>query len=241
MATDLNSAGIGRAGSSGRYTYAVMDNDGSSANRPITYVSWLRAARFANWMANGQPSGAQDATTTEDGAYALNGATAGVAPRKNAVNPNTGSAPTFYVPLENEWSKAAYYSPARNDGAGGYYLYPTQSDATPGNAVGSDSNQANFFTVVFCVTQSPDYQAMTRNYLTDVRAFTTSPSFYGTYDQGGLVWQWNDLDGAPSVTRGLRGGAYTSTVPYLRSSYRTGYGADRFNPNGGFRLAAPAS
>jgi hypothetical protein len=55
MATNLNTAGISRAGSSGSYTYSVITNGGNSANRPITYVSWLDSARFANWMANGQP------------------------------------------------------------------------------------------------------------------------------------------------------------------------------------------
>ena len=71
MATDLNIAGISRSGSSGSYTYSVI---GSSANLPITYVSWGDAARFANWLQNGQPSGAEGPGTTETGAYTLNGA-----------------------------------------------------------------------------------------------------------------------------------------------------------------------
>src|SRR5215471_7227101 len=71
MATDLNIAGIARSGSSGGYSYSTI----GSPNHPITYVSWGDAARFANWLHNGQPAGAQDATTTEDGAYTLNGAT----------------------------------------------------------------------------------------------------------------------------------------------------------------------
>lgn len=89
------------------------------------------------------------------------------------------------------------------------------------------------------MTQSPDYLAGTKNYLADVGAFPGSRSYYGTYDQSGSVWQWNELDGTAGPSRGLRGGAYTSTAPYLRSSYRMGYGADRSNPNRGFRLAAP--
>ena len=71
MATDLNVAGIARSGSSGSYTYSVI---GSSANLPITYVSWGDAARFANWLQNGQPTGARGRRdTTETGAYTLNG------------------------------------------------------------------------------------------------------------------------------------------------------------------------
>ena len=72
MATNLNIAGVSRSGSSGSYSYSVI---GSSANLPITYVSWGDAARFANWLQNGQPTGAEGPGTTETGAYTLNGAT----------------------------------------------------------------------------------------------------------------------------------------------------------------------
>ena len=51
MATDLNIAGIAQSVSS-PYTYSVI----GSPNHPITYVSWGDAARFANWLNNGQPT-----------------------------------------------------------------------------------------------------------------------------------------------------------------------------------------
>jgi len=77
MRTDLNVAGINfTPGLATGSKYAVL----GSANRPITYVSWFDAARFSNWMANGQGSG-----STETGAYTLNGATSGVGFTKNAV------------------------------------------------------------------------------------------------------------------------------------------------------------
>lgn len=235
-----NVAGISRAGSDGSYTYAVMDNGGSSARRPVTSVSWFNAARFANWMSNGQPSGSQDGSTTEDGAYPLHGAVGGPAVARNGINPNTGERPAFTIPLENEWYKAAYHAPSLAGGAGGYFAHATQSDATPGNAIGGEPNQANYISDAtgYSVTQSPSFST-SQNYLTDRGAFSGSASAYGTFDQTGNVWEWNDLDGAPNPARGLRGGAYTSTPPYLRSSYRMGYAADRSNANGGFRLAAP--
>lgn len=241
MGTDLNSAGITRSGSSGHYAYAVMNNDGSSANRPITYVDWLDAARFANWLANGQPSGAQGDATTEDGAYPLHGAMAGNAAVKNAINPNTDAAPTCYLPTENEWYKAAYYSPSLHNNGGGYYLYATQSDDAPGNSVSATTNQANYFTTAFSVTQSPDYLAGTVNYLTDVGSFSNSASYYGTFDQSGDVWQWNDLDGSALPYRGLRGGYWFSGSVPLQSVL---YSTDTLtrNDNGvGFRLASPAT
>jgi hypothetical protein len=63
---------IERTGSSPNYSYSVAPD---WADRPVNYVSWGDAARFANWLHNGQPTGAQDLTTTEDGSYYLNGAT----------------------------------------------------------------------------------------------------------------------------------------------------------------------
>lgn len=237
MAAITNVAGISRSGSSGNYTYTVMNNGGPSDDRPISSVSWFDAARFANWLANGQPTThSEEGTTTEDGAYTLNGAVSGNAVSKNALNINTGAAPLYYIPTENEWYKAAYY-----DGAGGYTLYATQSSTLPGNTIGASANQANYLSELtgYCVTQSPDF-SITQNYLTDVGAFSSSSSHYGTFDQTGGVWEWNDLDEIITSARGLRGGAYTSTPPYLQSTYRMGYAPSQYNANGGFRLASPA-
>jgi formylglycine-generating enzyme required for sulfatase activity len=213
MATDLNVAGISRSGSSGSFSYSVINNGGSSANRPITYVDWRDAARFANWMSNGQPTGAPSSTTTENGAYNL---TQGTFPAKNSINPNTGAAPTFFVPTENEWYKAAYYSPIKGGvGSPGYWSFATQSNSAPGNQVGGTANQANYFTGSgYSVTQSLTPSA-SQNYLTDVGAFSGSASYYGTFDQSGNVSQWNDLSGAGGGTRGWRGGSwnYNSAFP----------------------------
>ena len=242
MGTIQNIRGISQTGSSGSYTYNVINNGGDSSNRPITYVSWWDAARFSNWMANGQPTGAQSSTTTENGAYNVNGATTGNAPGRNTINPNTSAAPTFYIPTENEWYKAAYYSPEKGGvGVPGYYAYATQSDSDPGNIIGSGANQANYFTGAgFSVTQSGGYDG-NQNYLTDVGAFTNSESFYGTFDQSGNVYQWNDLDGlaASGSSRGLRGGGWNGSAFGLSSSIGgTSDPSDELDDIG-FRLASP--
>jgi formylglycine-generating enzyme len=240
MGTDLNVAGISRSGDSGSYSYSVINNGGDSSNRPITYVSWWDSARFANWLANGQPTGAQSSTTTENGAYNVNGATSGTAPGKNVTNPNTSAAPTFYIPTENEWYKAAYYSPVLNSGSGGYYTYATQSNATPGNVIGSSANQANYWNGVLSVTQSSTYDS-SQNYLTDVGAFTNSASFYGTFDQNGNVFQWNDLDGLPGSSRGFRGGFWYNGEDALKPWYRSTDPPETEISHFGFRLASPVA
>jgi len=236
MGTDLNIAGISQTGGSGSYTYSVL----GSANRPITFVSWWDSARFSNWMANGQPTGAQTSTTTENGAYNVNGAISGNAVAKNAINPNTSAAPTFYVPTENEWYKAAYYSPTLNSGSGGYYAYAMQSNTAPGNFVGSAANQANYDNGVYSVTQSGSYDS-NQNYLTDVGAFSGSGSFYDTFDQSGDVYQWNDLDGAAGSSRGQRGGEWYGLAFHVSSSASYSDDPSEEYDSVGFRLASPVS
>ena len=230
MGTDLNIAGISyAAGASAGSKYSVMANSGNSGNRPITYVSWFDAARFANWMTNGQGNG-----STETGAYNLATAAAGVAPAKTP-----GAA--FYIPNESEWYKAAYYSPTLNGGNGGYYTYATQSDTVPGNVVGSTANQANYNNGVYSVTQSSS-KIGSQNYLTDVGAFTNSGSYYGTFDQSGNVNQWNDLDGTAGSGRGLRGGDWDSVGAFYVSSSLSGSNDPSIKYyNAGFRLASPVS
>jgi formylglycine-generating enzyme required for sulfatase activity len=194
-------------------------------------------------MANGQPSGVQNSTTTENGAYNVNGATSGDAVAKNVTNPNTTAAPTFFIPNENEWYKAAYYSPTLNSGSGGYYAYATQSNTAPGNVVGSAENQANFkkgVDGVFSVTQSSSYSS-SQNYLTDVGAFSRSGSFYGTFDQSGNVAQWNDLDGAPGSSRGWRGGGWGGTASSQSSSSSFSGDPSSAGSGLGFRLTSPVS
>src|SRR5262249_14958840 len=68
MASVSQSGGIVQSGSSGSYTYAVISGRG---DMPVNHVSWYDAVRFTNWLSNGQPSGSQDDTTTEDGTYNL--------------------------------------------------------------------------------------------------------------------------------------------------------------------------
>jgi formylglycine-generating enzyme required for sulfatase activity len=227
MASDLNIAGISRSGTSGGYSYSVIDNGGLSGNRPITYVSWFDAARFANWMQNGQGSG-----DTETGAYTLvGGQTSGTAPAKNL-------GAQFYIPTENEWYKAAYYKGGGTNA--GYWDYATQSDTPPGNTVGSGANQANYNNGVYAVTQSASYSG-SQNYLTDIGTFTNSASFYGTFDQSGNVYEWNDLTGVAGSTRGVGGGGWDDSALGLSS-----YGRNTIDPsfegsNGGFRLASPVA
>ncbi|NBU33423.1 hypothetical protein EB118_15295 [bacterium] len=78
--------------------YSLKPNMG---NKPVNYINWFMAARFINWLENGMQSGAQNNSTTEDGAYTLNGATSGIITKNSSAS--------FWIPTEDEWYKAAYF------------------------------------------------------------------------------------------------------------------------------------
>ncbi len=199
---------IERTGTSGSYTYSVA---GDYANRPVDYVSYWDACRFTNWLHNNQPTGAQGAGTTETGAYTLNGYN-GQDGRTIQRNPGWNWA----VTSEDEWYKAAYH---KNDGlTGNYFDYPTSNDAVPSNdLVDPDpGNNATFYDNGYTIG-SPYYR-------TEVGAHENSDSPYGTFDQGGNVWEWNEsvvYEGSDYACRGLRGGSFGNSGYYLRASDRS--------------------
>jgi len=212
MGSVANIAGITQTVTVGVSSYAVT---GGSGLRPVTYVSWFDAARFVNWMSNGQGAG-----DTETGTYDM-----------SLTTPMAAPGASVYLPTEDEWYKAAYYDPSIGAGDDGdnYWLYPTQSDAVPGNDVGVGSNLANFL--------DGDFTLAGPNRLTDGGAFTGSGSYYGTFDQGGNVWEWNDAEVFGS-SRGLRGGSWNDAEGGLRSSGRLDFGPANGNFDVGFRLAS---
>ena len=187
---------IVRSGSSGSYSYTVASD---WADRPVNHVSWGSAARFCNWLHNGQPTGAQDLTTTEDGAYFVNGVTT-----KEDLNLVTRKTNWKYaIPTENEWYKAAYYDPAKAGGTGGYWIFPTRTDSPPSN-VGADGyidpgNHCNYLKVAFTIGSL--------YFRTKVGEFENSASAYGTFDQGGNLFEWME-DKKDTVSRILRGASY---------------------------------
>jgi formylglycine-generating enzyme required for sulfatase activity len=214
---------IQRSGSSGHYTYSVASN---YANRPVNWVSWGDAARFCNWMQNGQPTGAQGLSTTEDGTYYLNGATSQAA--LTAVIRESDAV--WAIPTEDEWYKAAYH---KNDGAtGNYWDYPTGTDSTPGrdmSEVTNPGNNANYYGSPWPIDSGAYY-------LTVAGEFQLSESAYGTFDQGGNVLEWVENAYNSDSLKGLRGGSYFGTLDTLAAATRSGINPTSGSADFGFRV-----
>lgn len=219
--TSGQGCGIQRTGEPGACSYSVA---AEYANRPVNFVSWGSAARFCNWLTNDQPVGRQGLATTEDGSYFLNGATS-----INALQVVQRRAGARYVlPDEDEWYKAAYYDPNK-PGVPGYWDYPTRSDATPSSTLDpAGYNNANF--------ASDDDSAKPANCLTLVGQLTSSPGPYGTFDQGGNVWQWTETS-IYGPCRILRGGSFKDGNNNLHASNRYGQEPTREDAHIGFRIA----
>lgn len=219
--------GIVRSGSPGHYSYSVKP--GHEA-KPVVFVSLWDAMRYANWLHNGQPSGKQTQATTENGAYAMMPS----AVAANSVTRRPGAE--FFVPSEHEWYKAAYY----DAGLGDYYNSPTSSDLAP--VTGPPPGAANTANVYgsggYAVTLSTFFDNGV-DYLTDVGAYALSPSPYGTFDQGGNVWEWNEtVPPATPSQRGLRGGGWDDQQSYVSKSIPSSADPTDETYDYGFRVAS---
>jgi formylglycine-generating enzyme required for sulfatase activity len=214
--------GITRSGNSGNFAYATKTNMG---NKPVNFVSWYDALRFVNWVNNGQGNG-----ETETGAYTLGGLDASGVPISGssiARNP----AAKWFLPSEHEWFKAAFYQPAEKGGdTDSYWLYPTASNSAPtvatANNVGDISNPgAN----VANYSNGADWNGQDGNVTTVGSAGPLSRSYYGTFDQGGNVYEWSEAVFYYEVGAGVfldtdrvsRGGSYATSMQYIQQSLRT--------------------
>jgi len=122
-----------------------------------------------------------------------------------------GKETKWVISSENEWYKAAYYD-ANKSGGAGYWPYAIKGGSAP------ESNLAS-------------------NNPTDGGKFDKAASPYGTFDQNGNVWEYNETIVGDKV--GLRGGSWfiNDNDGYLQSGTRYEvYGAKW--PHYGFRVVA---
>lgn len=199
--------GIVQSGSWGSYAYSVKEGWG---RKPVGFVSWYDSLRYCNWLTNGRGT-----NSTETGSYTFSGESGYGSSRDWSVTlPDhaalaAGKSCRWVLATENEWYKAAYYDPAK-PGAPGYWKFATKSDSSPAASLGNGLP-------------------------TDTGAFP--PSAYGTFDQNGNMWEWNETREGGRC--GVRGGSF-----YIRDHAGYAQSATRYvsNPptfefaNYGFRV-----
>ena len=176
-----------------------------SGSQPAANIDWYEAAAFVNFLntSSGKTAAYDLSWSGTDWSMALWSSeqawTAG------GTNLYRNKNAFYFLPSENEWYKAAYYNPAGSN----YFLYPTASSSVP-TAVASGTNAGS---AVY-------------NNAASVPAVVDSAgglSPYGTMGQGGNVWELNEsayagTNSSPSEVRALRGGDWTYTEFFLRSS-----------------------
>jgi sulfatase modifying factor 1 len=188
--TGFRGANIVRSGSLPNYSYSVAAD---WANRPVDYVSFWDAARFANWLQNGQPTGPQGPGTTEDGAYINIGDQATFARQAGAK---------FFIPTDDEWYKAAYHNKSAGLAAS-YFDFPTGTNSVPGIDISETTNPANNANYY-----NGNYAIGLPYFRTNVGEFELSASPYGTFDQAGNVFEWDETIALTNY-RILRGGSFS--------------------------------
>lgn len=168
--TTTGFGGITRSGTPGNYSYTLRPG---MANKPVAFVSYFDAVRFANWLHNGQPVGSQGSATTEDGAYTITGPTLPLREQGSLV----------FLPNRDEWYKAGYFNPVTDQ----FGRFPTPdfpldflTDACVGAPANDTGHSAN------CGAGSMDWGLA----LTDVGAYSLTSSPWGTFDQAGNVHEW---------------------------------------------------
>lgn len=210
------------AGSGAKYSVKGGSPSGAPAGSsygqmPVNFVSWFSAARFVNWLNNGQPSGTSAAAAMEIGAYTLNSATSG-----NIVARNANAQ--YFLPSVNEWYKAAFYS-----GTGSTYtLYQTKSNAAPTATVSN-----------FTLANAANY-ANASSMPMDVGSYVNARSAYGLFDMLGNVAEMTDNTGSSASTayRSMGGGWGASALAANAKSTPVNALGTTLSQGTGFRVAA---
>ncbi len=202
---------------------------------PAYFVSWFGAATFVNWL-NESTNNVPAYNFDESGNFQL------WEPGDPGYDPQNlfrNSLTKYVLPDVDEWYKAAYYDAAN----GVYNNYPTGSSDTPD---GIDFEGDTTFDAVF----NDGYEGTRANNYMDVGI----PSSYGTYGQGGNMWEWEETasdyeNDSVNELRGLKGADFDvssnigdpagnqPSVYFMGKWFRSG-GDPLTRPGIGFRIAS---
>jgi hypothetical protein len=194
------------------HQFSSITGPGNGNDKPKAWLTWYEAAQFCNWLTSG---------SEETGLYVfVEGSFDSIRDRWEAAQ-EYGTV--YCLPTEDEWYKAAYYDPGKPGGAG-YWEYPDGSNILHARIPAEDDGIAANVELVASSTT------------VEIDAYPLSASPYGTQQQGGNVFEWNEaLIGAD---RGCRGGSYYHDVLYAQSDERGSYVPSGSAGSIGFRVVA---
>lgn len=171
------STGITRTLASGTYTYST-----TTPTLPVSSVTWTSAARFVNWLNNGQVATSNTTTLNtalNTGAYTLaTSSTGSTVVNRTAGYTTAGSTDKFFLPSANEWVKAAFYNP----GSATWNTWQNGSSSTPFQV--TSTSTTNLSSANAGVYGSPAPRA--------VGSIVNSKSPYGLYDMLGNITEMTD-------------------------------------------------
>lgn len=214
------------AGASSGSKYAVKSGSPSGSpagtsygNMPVLFTTWFSAARFANWLQNGQQT---NSSSMETGAYTLNNQTSGA-----IVARNPGA--TNFLPSRDEWYKAGFFN------GSSYTNYPTNSASAPTNTVTNVTlaNAANYG-----ATSTPTVSPI------NVGSYVNTTSAYGAYDMYANATEYTDTagTGADAGRPQVFSGSWATTLAQTTLWNSTAAGIFRSSSSTtgqlGFRVAA---
>lgn len=199
---------------------------GYGANKAVTNMTWVEAARFVNWLNISQGFAP---------AYWFKRAdSANITPWQpsqtsdyDPLNPFRSARTVFALPTINEWYKSAYYDSALN-GTGGYWQYAVRSNSVP-NAVTSGTGAND---VVYGQGANGAPADITQ---------AGGLSAYGVMGMNGNVWEWTEspLDGVfnGQSNRYLVGGGWADMqASVFAKGQFASYNPSTNIPQGGFRV-----
>jgi RHS repeat-associated protein len=225
MTSDAN-GGIVQVGTAGQFTYQVKAGlspmNVPYANVPVTFVDWFDAARYVNWLHNGQQT---NPATLEYGSYTLNGATSGPLPSRSTYA-------SYVLPTVDEWAKAAFHTGGASSTA--YMIWATNSNSQPTSNVSNTTlvNVANFGGTAGGISG-----------LLPAGSYTNSRSTYGLYEMQGNVAEITETPNPASASQwtAMSGSWGTSTSGLSNFSMAAPpavfVGSTDATPRIGFRIA----
>ncbi len=170
---------------------------------PVTFVSWLSAARYANWLAFGRPdTGRSEFGTTEgnheSGAYNTSALRDGTPGERNPEAP-------YFIPTCGEWIYSAFFNPA----TGQLQKYIGGDKPPMPGPPKLGSRTANYYAGAW---------ALPFPHLSSVDQYENNKSAFGTLNQSGNVMEW--VETTYGRNQMALGGSVSLPQDTLTSDYR---------------------